>query len=121
MASRSGAIALENYDMNKQLTAFVEDHPDGWNHDQWLSLLADLRADGADVSDPAAIGEELEKLRLGATLRGCDVPGLGPKRIEAVVEEFGTLWRLRHAHAEDVAAIKTVPAAVAEKVVAAVR
>jgi len=107
--------------MKKQLNAFVERHPDGWNHDQWLSLLADLGADGVDLADTAAIGEELEKLRLAATLRRCDVPGLGPKRIEAVVEKFGTLWSLRHAGVDEVAAIKTIPAGVAEKVVAALK
>jgi hypothetical protein len=108
--------------MEQHLTAFIEAHPEGWGHDQWLGLLADLGENGFDVSDPTAIGDELEKRRLAWELRRREIPGLGPKRIDAVVEHFGTLWRLRHATAHDFAEIKkSVPGKVAENVLAAVR
>ena len=108
--------------MEQHLNAFIEAHPEGWDHVQWLGLLADLEENGFDVSDTAAIGYELENQRLAWELRRREVPGLGPKRIDAVVEHFGTLWSLQHAEVEDFADIrKSVPGKLAEKVVAAVR
>jgi hypothetical protein len=108
--------------MDQHLNAFIEAHPDGWDHVAWLGLLADLEENGIDVSDPAAIGYQLENQRLAWELRRREVPGLGQKRIDAVVEQFGTLWSLQHADVEDFADIKkSVPGKLAEKVVAAVR
>ena len=107
--------------MDKHLQTFIEAHPEGWDHQEWLGLLSELEDEGYDVSDPDAIGRELERERLAWELRRRDVPGLGPKRIGAVVERFGTLWSLRHAEAEDVAEIKTIHGKLAEKVVDAVR
>jgi hypothetical protein len=37
--------------MSAQLNDFVESHPSGWNHDEWLALLADLGQGGTDVSN----------------------------------------------------------------------
>ena len=108
--------------MEQHLSAFIEAHPEGWGHVEWLGLLAELEENGFDVSDPTAIGDELESQRLAWELRRREVPGLGPKRIDAVVEHFGTLWSLRHADVEDFEEIKkSVPGKIAEKVVAAVR
>ena len=107
--------------MEEKLLTFIEAHPEGWDHHEWLGLLADLEQSGFDVGDAEAIGYELENERLAWELRRRGVPGLGPKRIDAVVDRFGTLWRLRHADVGDVADIKTIPAKLAEKVVAAVR
>lgn len=108
--------------MEQHLNAFIEAHPDGWDHVQWLGLLADLEENGFDVNDPTAIGYELENQRLAWELRRREVPGLGPKRIDAVVGHFGTLWSLQHADVEDFADIKkSVPGKLAEKVVTAVR
>ncbi|MDX1646440.1 MAG: hypothetical protein R3304_04795 [Longimicrobiales bacterium] len=107
--------------MEKHLRAFIEAHPEGWDHEEWLALLAELEREGYDVSDTDAVGWELERERLAWELRRKQVPGLGPKRIGAVVERFGTLWSLRHAHPEDVADIKTIHGKLAEKVVDAVR
>lgn len=107
--------------MEKHLRAFIEAHPNGWQHQNWLELLADLEQKGFDVSDTEVIGWELERERLSWELRRKGVPGLGPKRIDAVVERFGSLWSLRQAEPEDVARIKTIPGKLAEKVVAAVR
>lgn len=107
--------------MQKHLQAFVEAHPEGWGHGEWLNLLADLAAAGVDTSNADAIGLELEHERLAAELRRSSVQGLGPKRIEAVVGRFGTLYNLRQADADAVAEIKTIPGSIAERVVAAVR
>lgn len=107
--------------MRMQLDAFIEANPHGWDHQAWLVLLAELEQNGIDVSDQEAIGYELENRRLAWELRRREVPGLGPKRIDAVVDRFGTLWSLQHAEVEDLAEIKTIPGALAEKVVAAVR
>jgi hypothetical protein len=108
--------------MKKHLNDFIDGHPDGWNHDEWLGLLGELDANGVDVSDPASLGVQLEKERVAWTLRRCEIPGLGPKRIEAVAEHFGTLWNLRHAELTDFAEIgRSVPAKVAEKVLEALR
>ena len=108
--------------MKQHLNAFIESHPEGWGHEQWLGLLADLEENGFDVGDPTALGYELENQRLAWELRRREIPGLGPKRIAAVVGHFGTLWRLQHAKVEDFEGIKrSVPGKVAEKVLAAVR
>lgn len=107
--------------MLKQIRAFIQAHPEGWGHQEWLGLLSDLEAAGVDVSDSEEIGATLERERLAAGLKGLQVKGLGPKRVEALVGEYRTLWNLRQASAEDVAEIRTVPGDVAERVVEAVR
>lgn len=107
--------------MDKHLREFIETHPDGWDHQAWLGLLSELEGAGYDVSDTDAVGWELERERLAWELRRKDVPGLGPKRIDAVVDRFGTLWSLKHAEAEQIAEIKTIHGKLAEKVHAAVR
>ena len=90
--------------MTKHLRAFVEAHPDGWNHDEWLDLLRELGEAGEDAWE----------------LRRRAVPGLGPKRSEAIVERFGSVWRLRHASVEDVAGVPSINRDLAEKVVTAI-
>ena len=112
---------MSNDTVNQRLEAFVGDHPEGWDHEGWLALLSDLEQAGADVSDPDEIGRALERARLASTLRSKKVQGLGPKRIEAVVERFGTLWNLNHATADEIAEIPTVPAALAQSVSQALR
>jgi len=105
--------------MNLQLRAFVERHPDGWNHEDWLGLLGELEGAGADVSAPEALGAQLERERLDWELDRRELKGLGPKRREALVDRFGSLWSLRQASVDDVAAIRSIPKDVAEEVVAA--
>jgi hypothetical protein len=107
--------------MEQHLDDFIEAHAEGWDHLAWIDLLNELEQNGFDVSDQAAVGIELENRRLAWELRRREVPGLGPKRIDAVVHRFGTLWSLQHADVEDLAEIRTIPNALAEKVVAAVR
>lgn len=107
--------------MSEYFEAFIESHPHGWGHEAWLGLLAELEQHGFDVSDTDSIGRELERARLARELRRTSVPGLGPKRIDAVVDRFGTLWSLQHAEAGELARIKTIPGKLAEQVLDAVR
>jgi hypothetical protein len=106
----------ERGDMSARLNAFVESHPTGWNHEEWLALLADLGEGGTDVSDPDAIGAELEKARLTWELKRRAVPGLGRKRLEAISNRFGTLAELENATVDDLARVPGMNRALAEKV-----
>jgi hypothetical protein len=101
--------------MTARLNAFVESHPTGWNHEEWLALLADLGQGGTDVSNPDAIGAELEKTRVTWELKRSGVPGLGRKRIEAIASRFGTLNELRNATLDDLARVPGMNRALAEK------
>jgi hypothetical protein len=102
--------------MSSQLNAFVESHPAGWNHDEWLGLLDNLGQDGTDVSNPDAIGQELEKARVMWELKRREVPGLGRKRLEAIANRFGTLNDLNNASVEEMARVPGMNRALAEKV-----
>ena len=107
--------------MKDQLREFVEHHPDGWNHEEWMGLLAELEHSGADVSDPEGVGSALERCRLEWELSRRPVKGLGPKRSEALAERFGTLWSLRQASVDDIAQVPTINRSLAEKVVRAMQ
>lgn len=96
------------------LRGFAAERPGGWSHDDWLRLLHDLRERGLDVSDPDAVGRRLEAERLALVLGR--VRGMGPRRVAAVVERFGTVWELRHAPVDEIAAVPNVPRALAERV-----
>jgi hypothetical protein len=102
--------------MSARLNAFVESHPSGWNHEEWLALLADLGEGGTDVSNPDAIGAELEKARITWELKRRGVPGLGRKRLEAISNRFGTLHELQNATVEELARVPGMNRALAEKV-----
>lgn len=104
-----------NKSVDQTLRTFVAEHPDGWDHHEWQHLLGELAARGADTSDPDAIGSALERTRLATVLADRGIKGLGPKRIDAIVDRFGTLWAVRHARAEDFAAISTIPTRLAEE------
>lgn len=106
-------MKLNDPKLDQAVDAFVADHPEGWNHSDWLKFLDHLEGDGLD-SDPAVIGMALERTRLAALLNARKIKGLGPRRIEAVVDRFGTLWNARQAKAEDFAAISTIPSGLAE-------
>jgi hypothetical protein len=106
--------------MKNHVRAFVERHPEGWNHDEWLGLLSDLERDGESVSEPGAVGQQLEKTRLAWELDRRAVPGLGPKRRAALIDRFESMGNLRSASVEDVAQVPTINKALAEKVVQAV-
>jgi hypothetical protein len=78
---------------------FVASHPDGWNHEAWLGFLDNLREAGVDTSDPDAIGCQLERERLGQSLRG--VNGLGQARIDALVSRHGSCWNVAQQSVEE--------------------
>ena len=103
--------------MSARLNAFVESHPTGWNHDEWLALLSDLGQGGTDVSNPDVIGAELEKTRVTWELRRRGVPGLGPKRLEAIANRFGTIQELQGASVDEMARVPGMNRALAEKIV----
>lgn len=86
-----------------RLREFVEQHPDGWSHPQWLDLLAELGDQGVDTRDSDSIGSALEHERLLFALERAGVKGLGPKRREELASRFGRLWDMRHASVEDIA------------------
>lgn len=102
-------------DLQQHLEAFVESHPDGWGHSAWLALLETLEHDGIRTVDQNRIGRELEKARLRAVIDGLQLKGMGPKRTDAVVDRFRTLWNLRHATADDVAEIPSIHRTLAER------
>lgn len=105
--------------MTARLEEFVAAHPEGWNHEEWLGLLADLEGAGMDVSEHEEVGVRLERLRLETDLKRRSVPGLGPKRCEALAKRFGSLWRLKSASVEEVARVPSMNRPLAEKVLSA--
>ena len=106
--------------MQDRLKTFVERHPEGWNHEEWLGLLSELQREGQDVPEPATVGRELEMIRLEAELERRAVRGIGPKRRAALVDRFGSFGGLRMASIEDVAQVPSITKTLAEKVVRAV-
>ena len=102
---------------NEYLIGFVDSHPQGWDHDAWIGLLESLKQEGQDVSDPDRVGLALENERLLTQLRRSAVPGFGPKRTQAVVERFGTLWSLSQASVDDVASVPGIHRRLAEELV----
>lgn len=101
------------------LRDFVLAHQQGWNHHEWLGLLAELTDAGFDTSDPDHIGLALERERVQQLLEGAPVRGLGPKRREAVADRFATAWNLRHATVEDLGAIPSFHEKLAQELHAA--
>lgn len=104
-----------------RLREFVEDHPDGWSHHDWLGLLAQLTDEGVDTSDPDHIGSTLERERMAAVLERAPVKGLGPKRREALAQRFGSVWQLQHATVEDITALPSFHKGLAQALVEALR
>ena len=103
-------------ELDAEIGHFVSRHPEGWNHDQWSGFLHHLAEVGHDVSDSDAIGMALEKERLTLTLRGMEIKGLGPKRIEGLASHFGTLWNLMSASREEVAGLPNISETLAEQI-----
>ncbi len=99
-----------------ELRRYVEEHPEGWGHDQWLGFLAYLSENGHDVSDSDGLGLALEHLRLVRVLQHMEIKGLGAKRVQAIADRFGTLWNLMAASPEDVAQIPSIPRGLAEQI-----
>lgn len=109
----------ETDQLREDLRDFASARPSGWGHDDWLSFLDTLKERGHDTSEPEAIGRQLERERLAVVLS--QVPGLGPRRVEALVERFETMWSARHAGADRIAEVPGIPRALAERVAEALR
>jgi hypothetical protein len=101
-------------DLKADLREFVTARPGGWSHDDWLAFLDHLRERGHDTSDPEALGLALERERLASILER--VPGMGPKRVSAVVDRYETVWSAARAQVDEIAALPGMNRALAEKV-----
>ena len=113
---RAGADAP---DLRTDMREFASARPEGWDHSDWLSFLDHLKERGHDTSSPDDIGRQLERERLAVVLSG--VRGLGPKRVEGLVRRFDTLWSMRRADVDDIAAVPGMNRSLAEKVRQAMR
>jgi hypothetical protein len=107
---------MPNHQLDFELRRYVDEHPEGWGHDQWLGFLRYLSEDGHDVSHSDALGLALEHLRLVKVLEHMEIKGLGPKRIEAIAKRYGTLWNLMAASPDDVASLPSVNRSLAEQI-----
>src|SRR5512140_3849457 len=101
--------------LDSEVHWFVAEHPNGWSHSDWERLLADLSAKRIDVADVAQVGVRLEAERLRQCLLTSGVSGLGPRRVDAIVEKFGSVANLRNSGAERIAEIPTIPRRMAEE------
>jgi len=104
----------EGPDLRADLRAFITARPSGWGHDDWIAFLDHLRERGHDTSDSEAIGLALERERLAATLER--IVGMGPRRVQAVVERYDTLYSACRADVDEIAALPGMNRSLAEKV-----
>jgi hypothetical protein len=100
--------------LKDDLRAFVLARPGGWDHEDWVYFLDHLREQGHDTSNPEAIGLLLERERLAARLEG--IQGMGPRRIQSVVDRYETLWSASHADVDEIAALPGMNRSLAERV-----
>lgn len=97
-----------------EIARFVQDHPQGWGHDDWLGFLHHLEAAGQAVGDADGLGLAVERERLKRALLGCGLAGLGTKRMEAVCDAFASLHQLRAVGPAEIAGRAGIPRALAE-------
>lgn len=102
--------------LQSNLRAFVEHHPEGWGHHDWEGLLNHLSNSGLDTSDTARIGQELEKERVVHTLEKSGASGLRGGKARGIADRFGTLHSLREASVDDLASVSGITRAQAEKI-----
>jgi excinuclease UvrABC nuclease subunit len=100
--------------LGEELRRFVGDHPHGWGHDEWLNLLEYLRARGHDIHDSDAVGALLERQRLIARLR--EIDGIGPLRVRALSDRYGSLWNLAQADPDELTQSARMPRGLAERI-----
>ena len=117
-AKRAGG-SRGGLDLKSEARGFVTGRPQGWNHDEWLGFLDDLRQRGHNVEDRDAIGSMLERERLGAMLER--VEGISPQRVRSISERYGNVWRLKDANAEELARDAKIPQPLAERILESVR
>lgn len=106
-------------DLRADMREFAAARPGGWDHHDWVTFLGGLRDKGHDTSDADEIGRQLERERISLVLQ--DVPGLGPRKVEAVADRFGRLYELRNASVDEIAGVPGVNRDLAEKISNAVR
>ncbi|HEY0035417.1 MAG TPA: helix-hairpin-helix domain-containing protein, partial [Longimicrobium sp.] len=100
--------------LRADLRDFASARPGGWNHEDWISFLDHLRGRGHDVTDADGVGLSLERERL--TLHLERIPGMGPRRVEALVNRYHTLYSISHADVDELAGVQGMNRALAEKV-----
>jgi hypothetical protein len=116
-----GADAGGGSDLQRNLRAFVDHHPQGWGHHDWEGLLHHLRESGVDTSDEGRIGVELEKERVVRALENSGVSGLGGSKARSLADRFGTIRELHQASVDDIAGMKGINRSQAEKIREALR
>ena len=99
-----------------EVRRFVEEHPQGWGHEDWLEFLHRLNETGYEVGDPDGLGLEVERERLAQVLSRIELKGLGPKRREALTTQFGSLYNLCSTDGEQIARLTGIPRALADEV-----
>lgn len=105
-------------DITSELRDFAAARPQGWNHEDWQTFLGFLGERGHDTSNADAIGLALERERLALALS--QVEGVGPRRLQALVDRFVTIWSLRNAEVEEIAATAKIRRDLAERIKASV-
>lgn len=117
--AKSGSRTQPKTDLRRDLRDFASGRPDGWNHEDWMGFLEHLQSRGHNINDRDQIGTMLERERLAVVLE--KVQGMGPARVNAIAERYGSIWNLRNTSAEDLSRDASIPQPLAEKVVEAVR
>lgn len=103
---------------SQEIRTFVEKHPHGWSHDEWLGLLHHMGEEGIDVSDPDRIGSAVERERVRLTLRNTGVKGIGPKRMEAIVAAYPSVFELTSSDGDQLAGRSGIPRKLAGEIAA---
>jgi hypothetical protein len=101
-------------DLTRDLRDFAAARPQGWEHGDWESFLGYLGERGHDTSNADAIGLALERERLALALQR--VEGVGPQRVRALTDRFVTVWNMRNADVEEIAAIAKIRRDLAERI-----
>lgn len=113
-AAKGFVHAPKGPDLQADLRAFIAARPGGWGHEDWVAFLDHLRERGHDTSDSELIGQALEHERLAAQLER--VQGMGPRRVQAVVSRYDTLYSAALADVDGIAALPGMNRSLAEKV-----
>lgn len=106
--------ASRSPDLRKDLRDFASGRPQGWNHEDWQAFLEHLRGRGHDTSNSDAIGLALERERLALSLE--KIEGVGPQRVKSLADRFTTIWSLRNADVEEIAAAANIRRDLAERI-----
>lgn len=114
VAKKPSARKTSGPDLRADLRAFASARPEGWGHEDWLSFLDHLKTRGHETGDDTQIGQLLERERLAVLLER--IPGMGPRRVQALVERFETAWSAARADVDEVASLPGMNRVLAEKV-----